>query len=298
MLTAIKLATLAQLQKFLGRRGSRLADVGFYSPLVDVRAIGDEPDRIWPAEPRPCGAIDFRPERHRQLMAELAPLAEAFDYDSTPQPDDGLSRFYDGNSQFASLDARLLFALLRLWKPERIVEIGSGYSTLLMVDVAERFLDASRITAIEPYPRPFLRRLASERRIELLEQRVQDVDLSIFDRLQPGDVLFVDSSHVSKTGSDVNTIVFDVIPRLPAGVHIHFHDIFLPFDYPMGWVLDDARSWNEQYIVRALLMFAGAALQVEFGSAFALSALPDLPASLTGNAPASGGSLWITKLAR
>jgi hypothetical protein len=124
---------------------------------------------------------------------------------------------------------------------------------------------------------------------------VQDIGPRVFEQLQAGDILFVDSSHVAKTGSDVNTIVFDVIPRLRAGVHIHFHDIFLPRDYPPDWVLQDRRSWNEQYVVRALLMYASSTLQVTFGAAFALHALGELPAAL-GGAGAAGGSLWLTKL--
>jgi hypothetical protein len=90
--------------------------------------------------------------------------------------------------------------------------------------------------------------------------------------------------------------MFEVLPRLRAGVHVHFHDIFLPFEYPRDWVLKDERSWNEQYLVRALLMYAADTFQVTFGVAFALDEFKDMPESLTGGASASGGSLWLTKL--
>ena len=117
--------------------------------------------------------------------------------------------------------------LLRAWRPSRIIEVGSGYSTLLIADVARRFLDGTtRITAIEPYPRPFLAKIG----VELIEARVQDVPPAVFDVLERGDVLFIDSSHVAKTCSDVNHLFFEILPRLKPGVRIHVHDVFLPAD--------------------------------------------------------------------
>jgi hypothetical protein len=112
-------------------------------------------------------------------------------------------------------------------------------------------------------------------------------------------VLFVDSSHVAKTGSDVNHLCFEVLPRLRAGVRIHFHDIFLPADYPKPWVLDENRGWNEQYLVRALLMFSRA-FRVVFGSSYAFAAHWEaLRAALRepDGACYGGGSLWIEKTA-
>ena len=105
--------------------------------------------------------------------------------------------------------------------------------------------------------------------------RVQEVPLTEFEDLQSGDILFIDSSHVAKTGSDVNFLYFDVFPRLRPGVRIHIHDIFLPQDYPQEWALDENRSWNEQYVLRALLMFSSR-FRVLFGSFFAFRYLPDL----------------------
>jgi hypothetical protein len=124
---------------------------------------------------------------------------------------------------------------------------------------------------------------------------VQDVALEVFDELQAGDVLFIDSSHVAKTGSDVNRLYFDVLPRLATGVRVHIHDIFLPHDYPRAWVLDENRSWNEQYLVRALLMDSRR-LRVRFGSAYAWTTFPDKVARALGvprERAFGGGSLWL-----
>ena len=86
-------------------------------------------------------------------------------------------------------------------------------------------------------------------------QKVEDVDLAFFDHLEAGDILFIDSSHVSKVGSDVNFLFFEVIPRLKRGVMVHIHDIFLPDEYPKVWVIDQGRNWNEQYLLQAFLQF-------------------------------------------
>jgi hypothetical protein len=150
------------------------------------------------------------------------------------------------------------------------------------------------LVCIEPYPRPFL--AAGVPGVsELVEQRLELSDLTRFDRLEPGDVLFIDSSHVAKTGSDVNILYFDVLPRVSSGVHVHIHDIFLPHDYPVDWVLGENRCWNEQYVVRALLMYSQRYRPV-FGSAYAMHRFPDLVAAALGRAPGrgfGGGSLWI-----
>lgn len=224
----------------------------------------------------------------------MAGYLREFDYPDAGPDDESPHQYYDGNSQFNGMDARLAFGLLRLWRPGRIIEVGSGYSTLLMVDVVGRHLSGqTRITCVEPFPRPFLRKLAG---IELLESKVQDVDSAMFESLGRGDVLFIDSSHVSKTGSDVNFLFFEVLPRLKAGVHIHFHDIFLPYEYPKDWVMDESISWNEQYLLRALLMFSADTFKVTLGCAYAVTQLRHLAEPIRNGRGATGGSFWITKL--
>jgi predicted O-methyltransferase YrrM len=280
-------------------RPSAYPDGHFYSPVVDPDEIDARQPEIWPAEPRVLG-IDFDDASQLRVLQMYFPryIAE-FDYaERSPSSDEELTAFYIQNSQFSWLDARTLFVLMREWQPGRVVEVGSGYSSLLMADVNQRFLGGHcEITCVEPYPRPFLRRrIPGLSRV--IEQKVQEVGLDVFETLRSGDILFIDSSHVAKTGSDVNHLYFEVLPRLRAGVRIHIHDIFFPHDYPKDWVIDENRSWNEQYLVRALLMYSSA-FRVVFGCSYAFHRFPaDVKRALAlpGGEAFGGGSLWIERI--
>lgn len=271
----------------------------FYSPVIDVAQVEASARRIWPAQPEVLG-IDFRHESHIALLREVFPRYICdYDYPATPPDPEHPHAFVDANPAFAWLDSRALFVLLRHWAPRQVIEVGSGYSTLLMADVNRRYLGGkARIVSIEPYPPAFLSPLP-EGVAELIALPVQEVPMERFEALEAGDVLFIDSSHVCKTGSDVNHLVFEVLPRLAAGVHVHFHDIFLPQDYPREWVLNLGLYWNEQYLLRALLMHSRA-FRVTFGSTYAstgcrdavIAALSLMPGSIYG-----GGSFWIEKVA-
>jgi len=269
----------------------------FYSPIVDVAELRSQQARVWPAKPKVLG-IDFNDAYHEQVLREYFPafypdFAYPLRFDGNPLT------FYVENDQFSWLDCRALFVLLRAWRPRRFVEVGSGFSTLLVADVNRRFLGgAMKIHCVEPYPQASL--LAPTLGIEqLIASKVQEIGFGPFDALEAGDVLFIDSSHVAKTGSDVNHLCFEVLPRLRKGVRVHFHDIFLPEDYPKPWVLDENRSWNEQYVVRSLLMYSSH-FRVLFGSGHAFAAHPDLLRGALRDPDGAyygGGSLWIEKVA-
>jgi hypothetical protein len=299
---------MRKLRELLGQRGAARAANGppapttlfpaghFYSPVPDPGELRAQERRIWPDRPLVLG-IDFNDASHERVLREYFPAFYP-DFAYPVKTDGNPLTFYCENDQFSWLDCRALFVLLRAWHPRRLVEVGSGFSTLLAADVNRRFLDgALAISCIEPYPREMLR--SRELGLsDLIVRKVQDVEPQFFERLEPGDVLFIDSSHVTKTGSDVNHLCFEVLPRLKAGVRIHFHDVFLPSDYPRPWVLDENRGWNEQYLVRALLMYSHA-FRVLFGSAYAFLAHHDaLRAALRdpGGACYGGGSLWIEKI--
>lgn len=269
----------------------------FYSPVVDPAEISSREDRIWPAVPE-CLGVDFNSSRHRDILENVLPrYIPLYDYPETLEETPTLCRFFTRNSQFSWLDSRMLFAFLNAWRPRRMIEVGSGFSSLLVADVNRRFLGNSLdFTCIEPYPRPFLQQPV-EGITRVLQDKVQDVNASVFEGLDAGDVLFIDSSHVAKTGSDVNHLVFNIFPRLRTGVLIHIHDIFLPGEYPKDWVIGENRSWNEQYVIRALLMNS-TAFRVLFGCYYALLTFPELIGKalrLKDGAAIGGGSLWLEK---
>lgn len=271
----------------------------FYSPVIDPREISEREARLWPATPPEVLGIDFNEANHRTVLESGFPRFIG-DYDyaefegETRHPYD----FYTRNSQFSWLDPRTAFVLLRLWNPARIIEVGSGFSSLLMADINRRFLGGRcRLTCVEPFPRPFLTS-GVPGVAELIERKVQDVPLALFETLQEDDVLFIDSSHVSKTGSDVNYLYFEVLPRLVPGVKVHIHDIFLPNEYLKDWVLTAHRSWNEQYVLRALLMYSSA-FRVLFGNSYAFTKMPELVKSALAHPKGhafAGGSFWIERV--
>lgn len=271
----------------------------FYSPVVDIEDAAARQSEIWPPSPVVLG-VDFNDDSHLEILTRDFPrFIGDYDYPEKGPPDDSLLHFYTKNSQFSWLDSRTLFVLLRAKPPRNIIEVGSGYSSLLMADVNTRFLSVTvNITCIEPYPREFLK--SPPAGIDrVIERRVQQVPLEEFDVLGENDILFIDSSHVSKTGSDVNCLFFEVLPRLAKGVRIHIHDIFLPNDYPVDWVLREARSWNEQYLLRALLMYSNM-FRITFGCSYAFFRFPDQVKSALNHPQGhafSGGSLWIEKIA-
>ena len=164
--------------------------------------------------------------------------------------------YYLENGSFAAGDAEYWYNIIRLKKPRRIIEIGSGFSTRM----ARRAIDANadedshyncQHVLIEPYENEWLEELSSD--IRVIRKKVEDCDSRIFDRLEADDILFIDSSHVIRPRGDVVFEYLEVLPRLRPGVIVHIHDIFSPKDYPAEWLVDEVRLWNEQYLVEAFL---------------------------------------------
>ncbi len=176
-----------------------------------------------------------------QAGCEALPLSPNGDY----------SQYFLENDWFRSVDAEVLYSLLRRYQPANVVEVGSGFSTRLMRRAIKDGKLATKVISIDPHPNTSVQPYADE----YIRAAVEDVDpAKILNLLSAGDVLFIDSSHTVKTGGDIPYLFLDILPRLGAGVFIHVHDIFLPFDYPEEWVLEDC-GWNEQYLVHAFLSY-------------------------------------------
>ncbi len=188
---------------------------------------------------------------------------------------------------FPRLDAAAAYAIVRVTRPERIVEIGCGHSTRFLARAVADECLATRITAIDPAPRASLAGLA----VDWVKQPVESVDAGLFAPLEPGDIVFIDSSHQVKPGSDVEFLLERVLPCLASGVRVHFHDIFLPDGYPAEW---EWRRYNEQQAVAGLLEDGFAE---DFSSHRALGAdrLPDVISRLPLPEGAVESSLWLSK---
>ncbi len=184
------------------------------------------------------------------------------------------------------------------YRPKRFIEIGNGFSSALALDVNALFLaETVAFTFIDPYP-DLLRQLVPDSdlaRHRVIALPIQQVPLDLFQTLESGDFLFIDSSHVSKAGSDVHTEVFDILPRLKPGVLVHFHDIFYPFEYLSEWFFEENRSWNEIYLLRAYLMNNSDYEIILFNDYLGKKKTDDLARYLPKSSLNPGGSLWLRR---
>jgi hypothetical protein len=188
--------------------------------------------------------------------------------------------------------------MLRYLEPLRIIEVGSGFSSCVTLDTNEKFLENKMsCTFIEPYP-ALLKSLIKDEdiaKIKIHESKLQDIPLNIFTELKENDVLFIDSTHVSKFNSDVNYIIHKILPILSKGVYIHFHDIFYPFEYPKEWLLA-GRAWNEQYILRAFLEYNSNFRIVLFNTYLETMFCEKLKNLFPLVFKNTGGSIWIKRI--
>ena len=165
------------------------------------------------------------------------------------------STYYYKNGSFGSGDAELYYSIIRKFKPRKILEIGSGFSTRLALTAIQKNKETDlhyecSITCIEPYEMPWLEKLD----VNLIRRKVEEMEVGLFSKLDDGDILFVDSSHIIRPGGDVVFLILHVLPQLKKGVWVHFHDIFTPSDYPKAWLKEEFRMWNEQYLLEAFLL--------------------------------------------
>jgi hypothetical protein len=287
------------IARLLNRCRGGVASVGYplghyYSPVPDLRDVQRRAATLFQKNVETVAGVDLRRESQLALFGQMANYWQAFNW---PPKKDEAHRYFTDNSMFQRGSGFVLFAFLRHFKPRQIIEIGSGFSSALMLDTDDRFFESTtKFTFIEPYPERLrtLLRKADYERCRIHEQPLQDVPASVFTSLGAGDLLFVDSSHVSKIGSDVNRIFFEILPALPPGVLIHFHDIFYPFEYPQDWI-ENGKHWNEAYLLRAFLQYNNAFELLLFNDYIAQLLRTGLADQFTAIPRSLGSSVWLRK---
>jgi hypothetical protein len=274
-------------RRLLGRLGFQLVYASYDSPIPDLKAV----ERDYFDQPSPMRGIDFDVERQLEFLErELAELCREFNPPRSAV-DAGPNRFYLRNGTYESVDAELLYAMIRRFRPRRVLELGSGYSTLIISEalVPDDWVKrTSVLRTYDPYRSEIIPSDASVAPVP-----VQKIPDSAFRELGAGDLLFVDTSHTVKLGGDVNRIVLDLLPLLQPGVIVHFHDIFLPYPYSRAH-LEDAHFWTEQYLLQAFLI-DNDSWEVLIGAHAVARAYPErLAASVPSFTPdVRPGAFWI-----
>jgi predicted O-methyltransferase YrrM len=227
------------------RAGYHVTPNHFYSPIPDLGSLSR---RVW--EDSECIGVDFREAAQLELLDRFESLRREY------------AKLDVSNPYYGALDAEVLYSMIRLVRPERIVEVGSGFSTDIAL-TALKENGSGCIECIEPF---------EPERMPIRPKYVvpvQEVPLEEFESLEAGDILFIDSSHVVKLGSDVRYEYLEILPRLQPGVIVHVHDIFLPHEYPREWAHAKRRFWTEQYLLQAFLVFNDT-FEVVWASSFML----------------------------
>jgi hypothetical protein len=267
----------------------------FYSPIVNLHEVETDANRIF--GDHDLSALDLNLDLQRKTFERLALHSKSLPFSRAA---DGMHRYWYDNTSYGYGDAFVYWGLLTEFLPRRIVEIGSGFTSALTLDAIDFHKLETRCTFIDPFPE-LLKKVGAPiaDNHTIIEDRVQNVSPDVVDNLEENDILFIDSSHVVKTGSDVHFELFELLPRLKKGVVVHFHDIFYPFEYPREWVLGQLKSWNEQYFLRAFLMYNTSFEIFFFNHCFATlcsDAYRALPSDIGGQLRLNpGGGLWLRR---
>jgi hypothetical protein len=271
------------------RHGFHVTPVHFYQPIPDTESL---PQKLWD-HPSELVGIDMNDSVQLDLLRNRFPKFRG-EYEQFPtKPTGQPSRFHLNNDFFDGTDALVAYCMVRHFQPRLIIEVGSGFSSLIAAEAAAKN-KSSALICIEPFPREFLRQRFPGLH-SLIEKKVEDLDLDFFSQLGPGDILFIDSSHTIKIGGDVNYLFLEVLPRLKPGVIVHVHDIFLPFDYRRDWVMDEFRFWTEQYLLQAFLTFNSEFEVLMANSYLSHYHMEDLKTAFPNSPWWGGGSFWMRR---
>jgi hypothetical protein len=242
-----------EIFRWLEARGVHFTPNHFYYPIPDTGELAQRTELFTKASA--MVGIDLAEARQLHYAQDVFPAYQE-EYNRLPlgkEPGLPPYAFYLNNGVFDGLDALVLYCMVRHFKPDRILEVGSGWSSRVSAQ-AGLLNGNTRLTCIEPYPNELLRE-GFPGLDQLIVKKVEEVGLAPFEALGENDILFIDTAHVVKYGGDVNFLLLEVLPNIKKGVVVHVHDIFLPYEYLQWWITERLLFWNEQYLLQALLTF-------------------------------------------
>jgi hypothetical protein len=276
--------TMVKIQKM----GVNVLPCNFYSSTPSIEEIQGSFEYT-SDEPPYLNSRVFDEHRFRQTLEKLIEFSIEFN-PPVDGDEENCLRFFWKNGQYSFSDAMSYYCFIRMTKPSTIMEIGAGFSTLVALEAVEKNSICS-VHCIEPYPREFLKK---DNRIHLNCIKAQEIEVEYLnDTLQDGDILFIDSTHTVKSGSDCLHIYLRLLPEIRRNIFIHVHDVFLPFGMPKDWLLNRQLFWTEQYLLLAFLIDNPKASLV-YGSNYNAKFLPKLMEALMGGKyPFGGGSIWF-----
>lgn len=264
----------------------------FYSTIPNIKEIKKNEKKIFHNK-KNIPKINLNEAKQIELFKKLSNYYKDLDFPDQKQRN---KRYYYKNPAYGYGDSIILYSIIRHFRPQNIIEIGSGFSSCIIIDTNEKFFkNKINCTFIEPYSSLFKSLIKSKDKIKIIESNLQDIPKKYFKLLKENDILFIDSTHVSKVGSDVNYLFSEIIPSLNPRVLIHFHDIFHPFEYPKEWIYKGF-FWNENYMLRSFLEYNDY-FEIVFFNHFFYKYHQDLirkKMPLILKCP--GASIWIKKL--
>ena len=267
------------------KHGFHVTPVHFYEPIPDTQSL---PETLW-SEPSELVGIDMNDSMQLDLLRNhFSKFRREYETLVAEPPPGQLW-------PFGGTDVLVAYCMVRHFRPRRIIEVGSGFSSLVLGQAAAKNKNSALI-CIDPFPNELIRKSNSVPALRsLIETKVQDVDMEFFSQLESGDILFIDSSHTVKIGGDVNYLFLEILPRLKAGVIVHVHDIFFPFEYRRDWMLEEFRFWTEQYLLQAFLIF-NSEFEVLMANSYLNHYHPrDLKAAFPNLRRWIGGSFWMRR---
>ena len=268
----------------------------FYSPVVNLEELEQQRGRIF--GPRDLRSVSLNVSKQIEYFKSIS---RHFNRVPFSESKDQRYRYYYNNTSYGFGDACVYWGMLAHFKPSRVVEVGSGFTSALALDAIDFYNLDTECVFVDPYPE-LARKVVGDLspRHTIIPRPVQNMDLSVIARLKESDILFIDSSHIVKTGSDVHFELSEILPRLQPGVIVHFHDIFYPFEYPIDWVIKDNKSWNELYFIHSFLQYNSQFEIIYFNDYFSKehgSLIDEFASAQAARIRLNpGGGLWLRRL--